>query len=123
MRLLIILSISLFTFSCQSTKTTSSGIEYKILKEGNGPKPRSRFSNVKVKYKGMLENGKVFDSRNSVFNLNRVIRGWKEIIPMMPAGSKWRVKIPPHLAYGSRGKGSIPPNSTLIFEIELLSSF
>ena len=123
MRLLTILTISLLSFSCQSTKTTSSGIEYKVLKSGNGPKPKGRYSNVKVRYKGMLENGRVFDSGSRVFNLSRVIRGWQEVVPMMPAGSKWRVKIPPHLAYGNRRSGSIPPNSTLIFEIELLSSF
>ncbi len=102
-----------------------NGIQYKILKEGTGKKPK-KSDTVIAHYKGTLLNGTVFDSsyaRNQplTFGLNRVIRGWQEIIPMMPVGSKWEVFIPSHLAYGSQGAGrTIGPDETLIFEIELV---
>jgi len=102
-----------------------SGLQYMILKEGTGKKPQ-KTDTVIAHYKGTLLNGSVFDSsytRNQplTFGLNRVIRGWQEIIPMMPVGSKWKVFIPSNLAYGSKGAGrSIKPDETLIFEIELL---
>lgn len=102
-----------------------SGLQYKILQEGTGAKPTSE-SNVKVHYQGTLIDGKVFDSSYErgepvSFNLNQVIKGWQEVLPLMSVGSKWQVYIPPELAYGERGAGAaIGPNSTLIFDIELL---
>lgn len=103
-----------------------SGMQYIILKQGTGKKPK-KTDTVVAHYKGTLLNGSVFDSsytRNQplTFGLNRVIRGWQEIIPMMPVGSKWKVFIPSNLAYGSKGAGrSIKPDATLIFEIELVA--
>jgi FKBP-type peptidyl-prolyl cis-trans isomerase FklB len=102
-----------------------SGLQYKIVKEGSGEKPVST-SNVKVNYQGTLLDGKVFDSSYErgepvSFNLNQVIKGWQEVLPLMTVGSKWQVYIPPELAYGERGAGKlIGPNETLIFDIELL---
>lgn len=105
--------------------TQPSGLQYKIIKEGSGAKPTSE-SNVKVHYQGTLIDGKVFDSSYErgepvSFNLNQVIKGWQEVLPLMSVGSKWQVFIPPELAYGERGAGgAIGPNATLIFEIELI---
>lgn len=105
--------------------TLPSGVEYKILKEGTGAKPKSD-SNVKVHYQGTLLDGKVFDSSYErgepvSLNLSQVIKGWQEVLPLMSVGSKWQVCIPPELAYGERGAGgAIGPNSTLIFDIELI---
>jgi len=102
-----------------------SGVQYRIIKKGNGKKP-SATDTVKVHYKGTLVDGQEFDSsykRNEpmTFPVNGVIRGWQEILPMMPVGSTWNVVIPPEMAYGPRGQGAIGPNSTLVFDIELLS--
>jgi FKBP-type peptidyl-prolyl cis-trans isomerase len=102
-----------------------SGVQYRVIKKGNGKKP-SATDTVKVHYKGTLVDGKEFDSsykRNEpmTFPVNGVIRGWQEILPMMPVGSTWNVVIPPEMAYGPRGQGAIGPNSTLVFDIELLS--
>jgi FKBP-type peptidyl-prolyl cis-trans isomerase FklB len=105
-------------------KTTPSGMQYEILKEGNGPKPAAT-DKVLTHYHGTKIDGTVFDSsvdrgQPSEFALNQVIKGWTEILQLMPKGSKWRVFIPSDLAYGAQGSpGGIPPNSTLIFEIEL----
>lgn len=101
-----------------------SGIQYRIIKKGSGKKP-SATDTVKVHYKGTLVNGQEFDSsykRNEpmTFPVNGVIRGWQEILPMMPTGSTWNVVIPPEMAYGPRGSGAIGPNATLVFDIELL---
>ena len=102
-----------------------SGLQYKILKEGTGAKPASD-SNVKVNYQGTLLDGKVFDSSYErgepvSFNLNQVIKGWQEVVPLMSIGSKWQVYVPPELAYGERGAGgAIGPNATLVFDIELI---
>lgn len=101
-----------------------SGLQYKVLKQGSGEKPDAS-DTVKVHYHGTLLDGSVFDSSvergsPSTFPLNRVIKGWIEGIQLMPVGSKWVLYIPPHLAYGEQGKGSIEPNATLIFEVELL---
>lgn len=106
-------------------KTLPSGMQYEILKEGNGEKP-SPTSKVTTHYHGTLTNGTVFDSsvdrgEPATFPVNGVIKGWQEIIPMMPTGSKWKVYIPSAMAYGARAIGNIPPNSILIFEIELIS--
>ena len=105
--------------------TLPSGLQYEIIKEGKGAKPKAT-DKVRVHYHGTLINGVVFDSsvergEPAEFPLNAVIPGWTEILQLMPVGSKWRVVIPPELAYGSRGAGDvIRPNMTLIFEIELL---
>jgi len=105
--------------------TLADGLQYKILKEGSGPKP-SATDKVKVHYTGKLLDGTVFDSSVErgepiTFQLNRVIPGWTEALQLMPVGSKWRLFIPSDLAYGERGAGqTIPPNSTLIFDVELL---
>jgi len=102
-----------------------SGVQYKIIKAGTGAKPSST-SNVKVHYQGTLLDGKVFDSSYErgepvSLTLNQVIKGWQEVLPLMPVGSKWQVYIPPELAYGERGAGGIiGPNATLIFDIELI---
>ena len=102
-----------------------SGLQYEILKEGTGPKPKAT-DKVKCHYHGTLINGKVFDSsvergQPAVFGVNQVIKGWVEALQIMPVGSKWRLYIPSELAYGSQGAGSsIEPNSALIFDVELL---
>jgi FKBP-type peptidyl-prolyl cis-trans isomerase FklB len=102
------------------------GLQYKVLKEGNGKKPKAD-ETVTVNYRGSLIDGTEFDSsikrgEPSTFRVNGVIKGWTEALQLMPVGSKWQLFIPPELAYGERGAGEvIPPNSTLIFEVELLS--
>jgi len=104
-----------------------SGLQYKILKEGSGPKPTATDS-VVCNYKGTLINGTEFDSsykrgEPATFPVTGVIKGWTEALQLMPVGSKWQLFIPPDLAYGVRGTpgGPIGPNSTLIFEVELIS--
>ena len=104
--------------------TTDSGLQYEIIKMGDGDKPEAA-DKVSVHYKGTLENGTVFDSsydrgETITFGLNQVIKGWTEGLQLMPVGSKFKFIIPSELGYGSRDLGSIPPNSTLIFEVELL---
>jgi len=105
--------------------TLASGLQYEILREGSGPKPKAT-EKVKCHYHGTLINGKVFDSsvergQPAVFGVNQVIKGWVEALQLMSVGSKWRLYIPSELAYGSQGAGSsIEPNSTLIFDVELL---
>ena len=102
-----------------------SGLQYEVLKEGNGSKP-SATDKVTVHYHGMLIDGTVFDSsiergQPATFGVNQVIKGWTEALQLMPEGSKWKLYIPSDLAYGSRGAGpKIGPYSTLIFEVELL---
>ena len=103
-----------------------SGLQYKILQEGTGPKPAATDS-VVCNYRGTLLDGTEFDSsikrgKPATFPVNGVIRGWTEALQLMPVGSKWQLFIPPNLAYGDRGNGpTIGPSSTLIFEVELLS--
>ena len=105
--------------------TLKSGLQYEIIKEGNGSVPTAN-NTVNVHYHGTLINGKVFDSsvergQPAVFGVNQVIKGWVEALQLMPVGSKWRLYIPSELAYGSQGAGSsIEPNSALIFDVELL---
>jgi FKBP-type peptidyl-prolyl cis-trans isomerase FklB len=107
-------------------KTTASGLQYKVLKEGSGPSPKET-DTVVVNYKGTLIDGTEFDSsfkRNepASFQVNRVVKGWIEALQLMKAGSKYQLFIPSALAYGERGAGQlIGPNATLIFEVELLS--
>jgi FKBP-type peptidyl-prolyl cis-trans isomerase len=106
--------------------TTASGLQYKVLTKGTGPKPTAT-SQVKTHYRGTLLDGTEFDSsykRNepAEFEVGQVIKGWTEALQLMPVGSKWQLFIPSELAYGERGAGgTITPNSTLIFEVELLS--
>ncbi|TSA51643.1 MAG: FKBP-type peptidyl-prolyl cis-trans isomerase [Sphingobacteriales bacterium] len=103
----------------------ASGLQYEILQEGSGDKPKST-DTVTCHYHGTLINGTVFDSsvqrgQSASFPLNRVISGWTEALQLMPVGSKWRLFLPPDLAYGEQQAGShIGPNSTLIFEVELM---
>jgi FKBP-type peptidyl-prolyl cis-trans isomerase FklB len=105
--------------------TTASGIQYEVLKAGSGEKPKAT-DKVLTHYHGTHINGTVFDSSVDrgepiEFALNQVIKGWTEILQLMPKGSKWKVYIPSDLAYGAQGsQGGIGPNETLIFEIELL---
>lgn len=102
-----------------------SGLQYQVLREGTGPTPGPA-DTVEVQYRGTLIDGTEFDSSYSrgkplTFQANRVIRGWAEALQLMKAGAKWTIFIPPDLAYGNRQTGKIEPNSTLIFEVELLS--
>ena len=108
----------------EGVKTLESGVQYKVIKEGNGPIPADT-SLVKVHYEGKTVEGKVFDSsyeRGEPINLrcNQTIKGWTDAMVHMPAGSVWEVYIPQDLAYGEREQGDIKPFSTLIFKIELL---
>ncbi len=106
--------------------TLKSGLQYKIEKQGTGRKPKAK-DTVECNYRGTLINGKEFDSsykrgQTATFPVRGVIPGWTEILQLMPVGSKYQVFIPSDLAYGPRGVGTdIGPNSTLIFEIELVS--
>jgi len=102
-----------------------SGLQYEIIQQGEGPKPNAT-NKVTCHYHGTLIDGTVFDSsvkrgQPASFPLNMVIKGWTEGLQLMPTGSKWRFFIPPHLGYGDRQvSAQIGPNSTLIFEVELL---
>ena len=102
-----------------------SGLQYEIITEGTGAHPTAA-NKVTCHYHGTLIDGTVFDSsvrrgQPATFPLNAVIKGWTEGLQLMPTGSKWRFFIPPHLGYGDRQVGGqIGPNSTLIFEVELL---
>jgi len=106
--------------------TLPSGLQYKVITNGTGPKPTAD-QTVVCQYKGTLIDGKEFDSsykrgQPATFPVNKVIKGWTEVLQLMPVGSKWQVVIPPDLAYGARGAGAdIGPNATLIFEIELVA--
>ncbi len=105
-------------------KVTASGLQYKVVTEGSGAKPKDT-DTVEVHYKGTLIDGTEFDSsykRNQTakFPVRGVIPGWTEGLQMMQKGSKYQFVIPPALAYGERGRPSIPPNSVLIFEVELI---
>ena len=106
--------------------TLPSGLQYTIVKEGKGAKPKAT-STVEVNYEGKLLSGKVFDSsyqrgKPVTFPLNQVIPGWTEALQHMPVGSTWMLYIPAQLGYGAQGMpGVIPPNSTLIFKVELLA--
>lgn len=110
----------------EGVKTTPSGLQYKVLRSADGEKPKAT-DTVEVHYKGTTIDGKVFDSsyargQKVSFPLNRVIKGWTEGLQLMNVGSKYRFFIPSELAYGKRGAGAaVPPNSTLIFDVELFS--
>jgi FKBP-type peptidyl-prolyl cis-trans isomerase len=108
----------------EGVKVLPSGLQYKIIKEGTGQTPTAE-DKVKTHYRGTLIDGKEFDSsykRNqpAEFPVKGVIKGWTEALQLMKEGAKWELYIPPDLAYGVPGRPSIPPNSVLIFEIELL---
>ncbi|MBT4762327.1 MAG: FKBP-type peptidyl-prolyl cis-trans isomerase [Bdellovibrionaceae bacterium] len=101
-----------------------SGLLYKVITKGSGPVPKAT-DTVKVHYKGTLTSGKEFDSsykRNkpAEFPVNGVIKGWTEALLLMPVGSKWQLTIPADIAYGPSGRPGIPPNSVLLFDVELL---
>jgi FKBP-type peptidyl-prolyl cis-trans isomerase FklB len=102
-----------------------SGLQYKVLAVGSGKTPKATDS-VTVNYRGTLLDGREFDNsykrgQPTTFPLGNVIRGWTEALQLMKEGSKWQIFIPPSLGYGDRGAGPVPPNSTLIFEVELLA--
>ena len=105
--------------------TLPSGLQYQVLKEGNGKKPTAK-DTVMCHYEGMLIDGTVFDAsakhgdKPAEFTPTQVIKGWTEALTMMPVGSKWQLYIPYELAYGEREAGDIKPYSTLIFDVELV---
>lgn len=109
----------------KSVVVLASGLQYEILEAGSGEKPKAT-DKVRCHYHGTLIDGTVFDSsvqrgQPAVFGVNQVIKGWVEALQLMPVGSKWRLFVPSDLAYGEQGAGgSIEPNSTLIFDVELL---
>jgi len=109
----------------EGVQTTESGLQYQIISEGDGVQP-AETDTVKVHYKGVLIDGRQFDSsydrgEPAVFPLNRVISGWTEGLQLMKVGSKFKFFIPSELAYGQRSTGIITPNSTLVFDVELLA--
>jgi FKBP-type peptidyl-prolyl cis-trans isomerase FklB len=110
----------------EGVKTLPSGLQYKVITEGTGPKPTPT-DTVVCNYRGTLINGTEFDSsykrgEPATFPVGGVIKGWTEALQLMPVGSKWQLVVPSDLAYGDRGAGAeIGPNSTLIFEVELIS--
>ncbi len=103
--------------------TTDSGLQYRIISEGDGPSPKTT-DKVKVIYKGELIDGTVFDDSRGLpreFQANRVVRGWVEALPLMKKGAKWKLFVPPNLGYGASQRGKyIEPNSVLIFDVELV---
>jgi FKBP-type peptidyl-prolyl cis-trans isomerase FkpA/FKBP-type peptidyl-prolyl cis-trans isomerase FklB len=107
--------------------TTSSGLQYSVIREGNGPRPKAS-DTVLVHYEGKLIDGTVFDSsyqrgQPAAFPLDQVIPGWTEGVQLMPVGSKYHFVVPPQLAYGAQGAGGvIPPGAVLEFDIELLAA-
>jgi len=108
----------------EGVKVLPSGLQYKVIKKGTGKTPTAA-DKVKTHYRGTLIDGTEFDSsykRNApaVFGVTQVIKGWTEALQLMKEGAKWQLYIPANLAYGERGRPGIPPNSTLIFDIELL---
>jgi FKBP-type peptidyl-prolyl cis-trans isomerase FklB len=109
----------------EGVKTTPSGLQYKVIASGEGASPKAD-DTVTVHYKGTLTSGEQFDSsldrgEPATFMVNRVIPGWTEALQLMKVGDKWQVYIPSDLAYGPRGNGrNIPPNSVLVFDVELL---
>jgi FKBP-type peptidyl-prolyl cis-trans isomerase FklB len=110
----------------EGVKTLPSGLEYKVLTDGSGKMPKAE-DTVTVHYKGTSIDGTEFDSsykrgQPATFKVKGVIKGWTEALQLMKEGSKWQLFIPPELGYGERGMGTqIPPNSALIFEVELIS--
>lgn len=111
--------------SASKLVTLPSGLQYKVIKKGNGKKPKAT-DKVTVNYRGSFENGDVFDSsykrgQPATFPVNGVIKGWTQALQMMREGDEWQLIIPPSLGYGAMGSPPvIPPNSTLYFNVELL---
>jgi FKBP-type peptidyl-prolyl cis-trans isomerase FklB len=108
----------------EGVKTTKSGLQYQVLKEGKGNSPKAT-DFVVTHYHGTRVDGKVFDSsverkKPATFRVGGVIKGWQEALQMMKKGSKWKIVVPADLAYREEGKGDIGPNTVLIFELELL---
>lgn len=108
----------------EGVKVTASGLQYLVMKAGSGPKPKAT-DRVRVHYHGTFIDGKVFDSsvnKGQPYEtpVTRVIEGWIEALQLMETGAKWKLFVPPELAYKASGSRSIPPNSALIFEVELL---
>ncbi len=104
--------------------TLDSGLQYKVIRAGDGPKPK-KTDVVLCHYRGALLDGTQFDSsydrgEPAQFRVDKLIPGWTEALQLMPSGSKWELYIPSYLAYGARQAGQIAPNSTLIFELELI---
>jgi len=110
----------------QGVVTTDSGLQYFVIKSGNGKSPKAT-DVVRVHYQGLMLDGKVFETTSgkdaAEFPVNRVIPGWTEALQKMKTGDKWRLYVPPHLAYGPQGPpgGPIPPFATLIFDLELVA--
>ena len=110
--------------SKEGVKTTASGLQYKVMKEGSGAQPKAT-DTVTVNYRGTLTDGTEFDSsykrgQPATFPVAGVIKGWTEALQLMKVGSKYQLFIPPDLGYGTNGQRAIPPNSVLIFEVELM---
>src|SRR4029453_18822773 len=108
----------------KGVKTTESGLQYEVITAGKGASPK-KTDKVKVHYHGTFVDGKVFDSsveakEPASFKVNEVIPGWTAALQLMKVGDKWRLSVPSDLAYGPSGRGPIPPNAVLIFEVELL---
>ena len=109
----------------EGVTTLASGLQYEVLTAGDGAKPTQE-DHVRTHYHGTLIDGTVFDSsyqrgQPAEFPVGGVIAGWTEALQHMPVGSKWRLYVPSELAYGAQGVGSIPPHSTLVFDVELLA--
>lgn len=109
----------------EGVKTLPSGLQYKVIKDGSGKMPKAT-DEVSVNYRGTLIDGSEFDSSYSrgkpeSFHVDKVIRGWTEALQLMKEGAKWELFVPPELGYGQKKMGSIPPNSVLIFEVELVA--
>jgi FKBP-type peptidyl-prolyl cis-trans isomerase FklB len=109
----------------KGVKTLPSGLQYRVMTAGSGASPKAKDS-VTVNYRGTLIDGTEFDSsykrdKPESFRVDGVISGWTEALQLMKPGAKWELFLPPELAYGERGMGRIPSNSTLIFEVELIS--
>lgn len=110
--------------SAEGVKTTNSGLQYQVLKEGTGKSP-TKEDTVKCHYTGTLTTGEKFDSsvdrgQPAEFPVSGVIAGWTEALQMMKVGAKYKLFVPPNLAYGEQGRPGIPPNSALVFEVELI---
>ncbi|MCL4110199.1 UNVERIFIED_CONTAM: hypothetical protein GTU68_026719 [Idotea baltica] len=110
----------------EEVTTTASGLQYEVLESGSGGASPTHSSTVVTHYHGTLVDGTVFDSSvergdPAEFGVGQVIAGWTEALQMMSVGDKWRIACPPELAYGEQGAGdSIPPNTPLVFEIQLI---
>lgn len=110
----------------EGVKTLPSGLQYRVLKEGDGKRPK-KSDTVVVHYKGMLIDGREFDSSHkrgepAKFGVTQVIKGWTEALQLMTEGAKWMLYIPSQLAYGDKGSGKmIGPHETLVFEVELIA--